>query len=164
MSRSALKLQRKAGLRRLEAVEASTKSPWTRDFKHLLPLPRYWINPQQPRSVKAVPATDRIKYWNIVPGDQIRIRRDRDGAIHEVQAVNRLRNKVFLRSKVQVQKMQNLKQHTFLTIFSCQREIPPGKDIPKTRARNVSYANCQLFIGNFDFPSSDGSGKPRVSP
>ena len=109
-TRAALKLQRKAGLRRSEALHPSTRDPWTKDFKHLLPLPRHWTKSPDPRqqAVRAVPPRDRIKYWNIVPGDQIRIRGDRGGAIHEVQAINKLRNRVYLRSKA---KVRNCKAH-----------------------------------------------------
>lgn len=55
-------------------------------------------------SKKVVPVKDRIKYWNIVPGDQIRLlgrrrggRRDENEVLHEVVAVNKFRNRVYVR-------------------------------------------------------------------
>lgn len=49
--------------------------------------------------VKAVKPKDRIKYWNIVPGDQIRIRGDPLKTVHEVHQVNKLFNRVLLKTE-----------------------------------------------------------------
>ena len=86
------------GWTRQQVAQAWTKSPLTKDFRHLLPLPLYW----QIRRSRLDPVTkftktkDRIKYWNIVPGDQIRLRNDRSGKIYQVNQINRLTNRVSL--------------------------------------------------------------------
>lgn len=40
---------------------------------------------------------DRIKYWNIVPGDTIADRNDPSKQLREVLGINKLSNKVFLK-------------------------------------------------------------------
>ena len=40
---------------------------------------------------------DRIKHWNIVPGDFVKIRGDTNGPVHEVHRVNKLSNRVILK-------------------------------------------------------------------
>lgn len=45
---------------------------------------------------KDVKPKDRIKWWNIVPGDHVRVSGDPDGAIHEVKAINKYSNRVYL--------------------------------------------------------------------
>lgn len=52
--------------------------------------------------IKAVKVQDRIKWWNIVPGDQVRLLGDKEGTIHEVQSINRLSNEVFLKKEQNV--------------------------------------------------------------
>jgi hypothetical protein len=95
--------QRIGGYRRSEVTTIVTKDPWTKDFKHILPIPRSWSKADEGHSaVKTIPAKDRIKYWNIVPGDKIRIRGDRSRMIHEVLAINKLRNRVHLKNTATV--------------------------------------------------------------
>ena len=48
--------------------------------------------------MKSVKPKDRIKWWNIVPGDQVRLLGDTEGTIHEVLSINRLSNRVFLKN------------------------------------------------------------------
>ena len=76
--------------------QPQTKSPWTRDFRHLEPIPRHWYGRLRERG-QDVPPKDRIKFWNIVPGDKIRIRGDQASKIHEVFEINKLKNLVFLK-------------------------------------------------------------------
>jgi len=47
--------------------------------------------------LKSVRHSDRIKWWNVVPGDQIRLRGDKEGTLHDVLSINRLSNQVFLK-------------------------------------------------------------------
>lgn len=47
--------------------------------------------------VKAVKPRDRIKYWNIVPGDRVRIIGDKEGQVLEVFKINKLSNRVYLK-------------------------------------------------------------------
>jgi hypothetical protein len=91
-------------LSKSRVFRATTDSPFTRDFKHLLPIPRHWLirRSWESQKIKAVRPSDRIKYWNIVPGDKIADRRDPSKAIHEVLSINKLSNRVFLKGPVQV--------------------------------------------------------------
>ncbi len=87
-------------LTRRTAFNATTKNPATTNFNHLRNFPRQWLirkSKFEPR-LKSVRPADRIKWWNIVPGDQIRLRGDEDSAIHEVLSINRLSNRVFLKN------------------------------------------------------------------
>src|SRR6267154_3240356 len=78
-------------LTRIQVQRATTVSPWTRDFRHLLPVPKHFQNRQTwfDPVTKAVRVKDRIKFWNVVPGDQICIRGDARKTIHEILSINR---------------------------------------------------------------------------
>lgn len=86
-------------LTRAQVQRATTISPWTRDFRHLLPVPRHFQNRQTwfDPVTKAVRVKDRIKFWNVVPGDQISIRGDARKTIHEVLSINKFTNRVYLK-------------------------------------------------------------------
>jgi len=86
-------------LTRRTALNATTKNPALCNFNHLRSIPRAWLirRSKHDPKLKSVRATDRIKLWNIVPGDQIRLRGDEDSKIHEVLSINRLSNRVFLK-------------------------------------------------------------------
>ena len=87
-------------LTRKTAFQATTKNPATTHFNHLRSFPRGWLvrmNKFDPR-IKSVRPADRIKWWNIVPGDQIRLRGDKESVVHEVLSINRLSNRVFLKN------------------------------------------------------------------
>ena len=81
------------------AVEAT--APWTTNFRHMLPTPRSWLKrPPQTgdgSKFKMAPLRDRIKWWNIVPGDQVKVVGDRYGALREVAKINKLSNRVWLK-------------------------------------------------------------------
>ena len=47
--------------------------------------------------IKSVKPKDRIKYWNLVPGDQVRIRGEESKTIYEVMSINKLSNQVRLK-------------------------------------------------------------------
>lgn len=86
-------------LSKQQVIRATTSSPFTRDFKHLLPFPHHWLkrmNWDDPK-IKSVPPKDRIKYWNIVPGDTVVDRRDPQKILREVLAINKISNRVFLK-------------------------------------------------------------------
>jgi hypothetical protein len=91
-------------LSRAQVLTATTTSPWTKDFRHLVPIPRHWMRRKTTKDpyIKAVPPKQRIKYWNIVPGDQIRVQGDPGGTIHEVLSINRISNRVFLKGIAKV--------------------------------------------------------------
>ncbi len=87
-------------LNRRTALNAATQSTATTNFNHLRSLPRAWLirRTKHDPKLKAVRTQDRIKWWNITPGDQIRLRGDRESIIHEVLSINRLSNRVFLKN------------------------------------------------------------------
>lgn len=85
---------------RRELLGAATTSPWTKDFRHLKSFPRHWLKRSNIRGdpvLKSVRPADRIKYWNIVPGDQIRVLGDKTRTLREVLSINRISNRVFVR-------------------------------------------------------------------
>ena len=74
---------------------------WTRDLRHVKAvIPRAWHKERtvfkQPKFKDTKPK-DRIKWWNIVPGDEVRLRGDPQELIHEVRRINRYTNRVYLR-------------------------------------------------------------------
>jgi len=85
---------------------AAVQTPWTSNLRHLLPVARSLlrgrgIQPAQRREVrKVVPLNQRIKWWNVVPGDQIRILGDKTNRLYQVSEVNKLQNKVSVRNTV----------------------------------------------------------------
>ena len=86
-------------LGRNEVLQAWTASPYTKSFRHLLPYNRHWERRMTFRDpiIKSAKPKDRIKYWNIVPGDQVRIRGEESKTIYEVMSINKLRNQVRLK-------------------------------------------------------------------
>lgn len=82
-----------------EVFQAWTASPYTKTFRHLLPYNRHWERRVTFRDpiVKSAKPKDRIKYWNIVPGDQVRIRGEESRIIYEVMSINKLSNQVRLK-------------------------------------------------------------------
>lgn len=89
---------------RFQLLKATTRSPWTRDFRHLLPVPKHFAIKQSfyDPGIKAVRVKDRIKFWNVVPGDRIRIRGDSRNTIHEVLSINKFTNRVYLKGTIRV--------------------------------------------------------------
>ena len=87
--------------RKYQALQVATKSPWTKDLRHVQAiLPRFWTKPSQlGPSVSVVRLKDRIKWWNIVPGDQVRVLGWEDTSLREVYAINRLNNRVLLKKE-----------------------------------------------------------------
>lgn len=130
---------------RRQLLNAVTTSPWTTDFRHLLPIPKQWMKRSTPRDpvIKSVRPRDRIKYWNVVPGDQIRLIGDRTNTLHEVLSINRISNRVFVKGTANAGEENTGK-------------VPPSK--------NYHYSKCQLFLGNYELPPSKNSAEPQVVP
>ncbi|KAF8665752.1 hypothetical protein AX16_000200 [Volvariella volvacea WC 439] len=130
---------------RRQLLNATTTYPWTTDFRHLLPIPRFWLKRTSVRDpvIKSVRPRDRIKYWNVVPGDQIRLLGDKTNTLHEVLSINRISNRVFVKGTVNA------------------GEENTGK-IPTSK--NYHYSRCQLFIGEYELPPAKGTTEPRVVP
>jgi len=78
---------------------AITSNPWTKDFRHLQAFPIGFLKRYSFRDilVKAAKPRDRIKYWNIVPGDRVKVIGDKEGKILEVAKINKLSNRVYLK-------------------------------------------------------------------
>jgi hypothetical protein len=91
-------------IRLIDAYRSTTTNPWTTNFDHMLPTPKSWSHKFRPgqHPVNAVPLKERIKYWNIVPGDQIVITGRPVSEVHEVMSIDRLSNRVFLRETLNV--------------------------------------------------------------
>ena len=61
-------------------------------------MPRFWNKrvawtDPAPKDVKP---KDRIKWWNIIPGDEVRVSGDPNHTIHRVRATNKFTNRVYL--------------------------------------------------------------------
>jgi hypothetical protein len=78
---------------------AITSNPWTKDFRHLEPFPLSYLKRFSFKDmiIKAAKPQDRIKYWNIVPGDRVKIKGDEGGQVLEVAKINKLSNRVYLK-------------------------------------------------------------------
>lgn len=76
-------------------------TPWTRDLRHVTAvIPRLWNKSRQTwlePKFKDVKPKERIKWWNIVPGDSVRVLGDPDGLVQQVHAINKFSNRVFLK-------------------------------------------------------------------
>lgn len=87
---------------RVDVLVASF-SPFTRDLRHATAkVPSEWKKHRfswyEPK-FKDVKPKDRIKWWNIVPGDQVRVRGDPEGRMHQVSSINKFSNRVYLRAQ-----------------------------------------------------------------
>lgn len=67
------------------------------------------------------------------------MRGDKENTLHEVLSINRLSNRVFVKGAT--------------------NKTVEGK---VAHTKNYHYSRCQLFVGNYEFPSSDGLGKDVV--
>ena len=90
------------GWSRTQALNAFTDSIFTRDLRHVHPasnFPRAWRDRKggSGQAVKCVPLKDRIKWWNIVPGDKVQVAGGKTDSVLEVVKINRLSNRVLLR-------------------------------------------------------------------
>ncbi|KAL0580907.1 Transcription factor mbp1 [Marasmius crinis-equi] len=135
-------------LTRHDIITAVTKSPWTTNFRHLLPvtsrLHRSLDRPTVKDFSKKVARTkDRIKWWNVVPGDQIRLLGDVRGTLQEVMAINRFRNRVYVRGTQSGEEDQ--------------QQV-------KRKNKNYHYSRCQLYLGEYEFPPKKGETKAQTLP
>ncbi|OCH93582.1 hypothetical protein OBBRIDRAFT_771313 [Obba rivulosa] len=120
---------------------------WTKDLLHLLPVPRFVAQRKGAKAIcKPVKPKDRIKWWNVVPGDQVRLLGDKTGTIHEVHLINKFSNRVYL-------KREN-------TADESKSSDPRKQNVSK----QVPYSRCQLFCGTFSFPPAAGQAEPQKLP
>ncbi|KAF8192531.1 hypothetical protein BJ912DRAFT_962282 [Pholiota molesta] len=127
------------------ALSATTQNPALTNFNHLRRIPRAWLirRSKHDPKLKSVRPADRIKWWNIVPGDQIRLRGDKEATIHEVLSINRLSNRVFLKNTAAAPKDAS--------------QPPPTK--------NYHYSRCQLYVGEYMAPpKEDPTGPAKLQP
>ncbi|KAF8509438.1 hypothetical protein BU17DRAFT_56111 [Hysterangium stoloniferum] len=82
-----------------------------------------------------VDVKDRIKQWNIIPGDIIRTRGGSDH-LQEVFGVNKFKNLVYLKGS---------------------QDVDEG-GMPKTPSEH--YSKCQLYLGEYEFPPAKGETEP----
>ncbi|KAJ7638489.1 hypothetical protein FB45DRAFT_1132403 [Roridomyces roridus] len=127
-----------------DKLQQGSRLPWTTNFNHMRFVPKRlrsnkwnWdaFNPDQKNDV--VIPQERVKFWNIVPGDKVRVRGRYGNKLREVFKIRRLENIVEFRS--------------------------PAND-PNALLPAYSYASCQLYVGEYVFPPLPGSTEPRRLP
>ncbi|KAI0773813.1 hypothetical protein C8Q74DRAFT_1266795 [Fomes fomentarius] len=128
-----------------ELAYAVTTQAFTRNFRHLLPVPRFLVRgpllPGQSRPKDTKPK-DRIQYWNIVPGDFVKLRGDTKGTVHEVFRVNKLSNRVILKREINK------------AGYVPQANAPTGLSVP--------YSQCQLLVGKYEYPPKGDETEPKT--
>ncbi|KAH8830589.1 hypothetical protein DL96DRAFT_1593561 [Flagelloscypha sp. PMI_526] len=94
--------------------------------------------------LKIPPPQDRIKQWNIVPGDKVGVRGDEDSSkVWDVAAVDRVLNTVLLTDTSGQAK--NL-------LVRPPEDLGEDKDDTPTGHRAVPYWNCKLLLGYRELP------------
>jgi len=125
-------------------IQNTTRGQFTKDFNHLTrhkqtaKFNKDVLRVQPSALREAVRPEDRIKWWNIVPGDRVRIAGDKTAAVHEVYSVNKIANTVFLRGVKTRPDVQDLKP--------------------------IPYSCLQLFVDHFELPPKPGQDKPEIVP
>ena len=107
--------------------------------------------------IKSAKPRDRIKYWNIVPGDQVRIRGEESKTIYEVMSINRLSNQVRLKVPSSVSEIT-------VSILLFYADVNFVLKSEKAVAKKVQYANLQLLVGHHAFPPEEGTSEPVTAP
>ncbi|KAJ7283449.1 hypothetical protein C8J57DRAFT_1171112 [Mycena rebaudengoi] len=127
-----------------DKLHGGTTIPWTTNFNHLRRLPRHLRLSRKRNDTFDPNARDqdvpnvRIKFWNIVPGDFVRIRGRYGNTLREVFRIRRLDN---------------------IVEFALPARAKPDAAFPA-----YAYARCQLFVGEYEFPPLPGSTEPRKLP
>lgn len=139
-------------LSRVQVLKATTRIPWTKHFRHLLPVPKHWSERRSryDPGIKAVPVKDRIKYWNVVPGDKIRIRGE-GSKLHEVLSINRFSNRVYLKGIIKVRQVLLIVASLTIIQEAALNRAPVN--------RSVHYSRCQLFMGTHKITRPQGGEK-----
>ncbi|KAG9034341.1 hypothetical protein FRB95_013377 [Tulasnella sp. JGI-2019a] len=124
----------------LASKSTLTRSTLTRDFRHALAptkLRAYAPAAYLRTPYKGVPVRERIKHWNIVPGDKVRIIggtfQDKE-VVRQVDAVDKLMNRVYIKG---------------LT--------GKGGKKAKSNLQSAHYSNLQLLVGKYEFVPKDGA-------
>ncbi|KAJ7667658.1 hypothetical protein DFH06DRAFT_1085231 [Mycena polygramma] len=128
-------------------LHEGTTKPWTTNFNHLRRAPRHLKSKVMMDSFDPTKSLafnipkHRVKFWNVVPGDQVRIRGRYGNKLREVFKIRRLEN---------------------IVEFPVREELAANN--PEAVPPAYSYASCQLYIGEYDFPPLPGSTEPRKLP
>jgi hypothetical protein len=93
-----------------KVIQAWTTSPSTKTLCHLLPYNCHWEWRMTYRDpiVKSAKPKDHIKYWNIVPGDQVQICGEESKTLYKVMSINKLSNQVRLKVPSSVSRSYNI--------------------------------------------------------
>ncbi|KAJ7067962.1 hypothetical protein C8F01DRAFT_1116358 [Mycena amicta] len=126
-------------------LREGTRLPWTTNFNHVRTLPRHlrvskkgqWDAFDPSKKADAHIPKERIKFWNIVPGDRVRVRGRYGNKLRDVWKIRRLENIV---------------------------EFPVPESSKTAQNPAYSYASCQLYMGDYEFPPLPGSAEPRKLP
>ncbi|KAJ6627476.1 hypothetical protein B0H10DRAFT_1994742 [Mycena sp. CBHHK59/15] len=129
-----------------DKLRLGTVSPWTTNFHHLRRIPRHLRSGSKGMSDAFNPdkkdkmdfPKNRIKFWNVVPGDMVRIRGRYGNTLRQVYRIRRLEN---------------------IVEFSLPVHAKADATLPA-----YSYARCQLFVGEYEFPPLPGSTELRKLP
>ncbi|KAH8119926.1 hypothetical protein DFH11DRAFT_1721825 [Phellopilus nigrolimitatus] len=143
----------RAFVSRSEAAKVFVTSKSTTNFRHLLPVtkPRHIVVPNPlDRTPKPVLPKNRIKWWNIVPGDEVRVMAEKNARIREVKGINKFSNRVYIEGD---KKRTEFSDDDVRGIYQIRN---PHK--------NVHYSGLQLYLGSYDFPALPGSNEPRNLP
>ena len=148
---------------RHQALAKATVTPWTKDLRHVRAvIPRLWARPPlgMGTKIKSVKPKDRIKWWNIVPGDQVRLRGDPEDIVHEVRKIDKLANRVYLRTP-------DVRICTFFDLTACiGLYVVQTREDAENKApapyRQVAYSKCQLLVGEHMFPPLPGETTSRT--
>lgn len=140
---------------RSQLLNATTSQPWTKNFRHMLHFPKKFLKRfgMRDASIKSVRPRDRIKYWNIVPGDQIRLLGDKKNTLHEVLSINRFSNRVFVKGQANVSDAKCIIMHT-IDIFGCRLEQRMLINLLQARIIITRGASYSLVIMSYLLPAS----------
>jgi len=89
----------------LSVISKIQRYPWTKSFLHLSELPRserkaVYKDPKSRGKYDGIVAVkDRIKQWNIIPGDLVRIKGE-GNKLREVFGVNKFKNLVYIKTSL----------------------------------------------------------------
>ncbi|KIJ32340.1 hypothetical protein M422DRAFT_184625 [Sphaerobolus stellatus SS14] len=139
----------------LRGFNEISQVPWSKSFNHLQDLPPRMkkMLAKYPHKKSAeeerlsvlrqiVPVKDRIKLWNIVPGDMIRVCGEEDN-IRQVFGVNKFKNLVYLRNT--------------------KNNDDENEEVP-SNPPSVHYSKCELFLGEREFPPAPGETEGFAVP
>jgi len=112
---------------------------------------------------KEVPVDDRIKYWNLVPGDRVRIVRGpyRNAEVEEEEGAEKKEPKDKGEKKDKLVTILSVDKFKNQLLLKGITRGADKKDSPAFAAR-VHYSNVQLHIGKFEFPPKLGSDEPEI--